>query len=68
MWNVAHSKRFASIHSTVRLNTSGLIVVEAENETAVHLDAVAMQQGDPAGVVLGGGGAFARVAQVPAIE
>ena len=53
MWNVAHSSRFASIQSTVRSKTSGPVVVEAEDEAAVHLDAVVVQERHAAGVVVG---------------
>ena len=64
MWKVAHSSRFASIHSTGPLEDVGPVVVEAEHEAAVHLDAVVVQQLDAAGVVVGARRLLAGVGEV----
>ena len=49
MWNVAHSSRFASIQCDGPREDVGPVVVEAEDEAAVHLDAVVVQDRAPAG-------------------
>ena len=46
----------------------GAIVVEAEEEAAIHLDAVGVEEAHAAGVVLGRRRALARVGQVPVAE
>ena len=53
MWNVAHSRRFASIHVDRPLEDVGPVVVEAEDEAAVHLDAVVVEDADAPRVVGG---------------
>ncbi len=63
MWNVAHSSRFSSIQATVRSKTSR-VVVEAEHEAAVDLDAVVVQERDAPRVVVGCRRVLARVGEV----
>ena len=47
MWNVAHSSRSSSIQSTSPLEDVRPVVVEAEHEAAVDLDAVVVQDRRP---------------------
>jgi hypothetical protein len=44
------------------------IVIEAEHKAAINLNAIAMEYGDAAGVVLGSGGPLAGIGEVAAIQ
>ena len=51
MWNVAHSKRFSSTQAAVLGKDIFAVVVEAENERAVYLNAIVVQHTHATGVV-----------------
>ena len=64
MWNVAHSRRAASIQATVRVEHVLAVVVEAQDEAAVDLDTVVVQHRHPPRIIGRARGLLARLGQI----